>query len=177
MNPARPKLVRSAGWRRTSPPKAARMSARPTQPLPPATDVARSAVDRFAEQAARTPHALALTTHDERWTYARLDRADVLILDAVVLAGTLARSGDLTAGLRSYEDQRRERTRLMVNASRALSEQEQLEDPRQRHERDEQPRRTTYAAFAEQRRDVRCALRPRRLRHLLARRINSYLMR
>ncbi|MER7793174.1 FAD-dependent monooxygenase [Streptomyces sp. NPDC097640] len=80
--------------------------------------------------------------------------AGMAIEDAVVLAGTLARAGDLTAGLRSYEDQRRERTRLMVNASRALSEQEQLEDPRQRHERDEQLRRTTYAAFAEQQRDV-----------------------
>ncbi|MDX3224911.1 FAD-dependent monooxygenase [Streptomyces sp. ME19-01-6] len=80
--------------------------------------------------------------------------AGMAIEDAVVLAGTLARSSDLTAGLRSYEDQRRERTRAMVLASRALSEQEQLEDPRQRHERDEQLRRTTYAAFAEQQRDV-----------------------
>ncbi|MDW6065567.1 LysR family transcriptional regulator [Streptomyces sp. FXJ1.4098] len=55
--------------------------------------------------------------------------AGMAIEDAVVLAGTLARAGDLTAGLRSYEDQRRERNRAMVLGSRALSEQEQLEDP------------------------------------------------
>ncbi|WP_415925225.1 amino acid adenylation domain-containing protein [Streptomyces sp. ME19-01-6] len=43
------------------------------QPLPAVgTDAARSVVDRFAEQAARTPNAPALATHDERWTYARL---------------------------------------------------------------------------------------------------------
>ncbi|MDT0543515.1 non-ribosomal peptide synthetase [Streptomyces lonegramiae] len=57
------------------------------QPLPPATDVARSAVDRFAEQAARTPHALALTTHDERWTYARLDRVTATVARNLIALG------------------------------------------------------------------------------------------
>lgn len=80
--------------------------------------------------------------------------AAMAIEDAVVLAGTLAGADDLTAALRGYEDRRRERTRAMVHASHALSEQEQLEDPGRRHERDERLRRTTYAEFAEQQRDV-----------------------
>ncbi|MEU5609034.1 FAD-dependent monooxygenase [Streptomyces sparsogenes] len=80
--------------------------------------------------------------------------AAMAIEDAVVLAGTLAGADDLTAALRGYEDRRRERTRAMVHASHALSEQEQLEDPGLRHERDERLRRTTYAEFAEQQRDV-----------------------
>ncbi|MEO3809064.1 FAD-dependent monooxygenase [Sphaerisporangium sp. B11E5] len=80
--------------------------------------------------------------------------AAMAIEDAVVLAGTLAACGDLTAGLRGYEDQRRERTRAVVAASSALSEMEQLEDPELRRRRDEELRLRPPAAFAEQQRDI-----------------------
>lgn len=76
--------------------------------------------------------------------------ATMAVEDAVVLAGTLARVDDLEAGLRSYEDQRRERTRAVVIGSRAASEMEQLDDPDQVRERDERLRATPVADLAEQ---------------------------
>lgn len=80
--------------------------------------------------------------------------ACMAIEDAVVLAGALARAGDLAEGLRDYEDQRRERTRAVVAASRALSETEQLEDAEARRVRDEQLRRLPFEVLAEQQRDL-----------------------
>lgn len=56
--------------------------------------------------------------------------AAMAIEDAVVLAHAVARHpGDPRAGLRAYEDARRERTRTMVTASRRTSALEQLEHP------------------------------------------------
>ncbi|UUU25414.1 FAD-dependent monooxygenase [Streptomyces sp. DSM 40750] len=52
------------------------------------------------------------------------------IEDAVVLARCLRGSGDVPAALRAYEDERRERTRGMVAASRSISEFEQSENVR-----------------------------------------------
>ncbi|MEU9795697.1 amino acid adenylation domain-containing protein [Streptomyces sparsogenes] len=49
------------------------------RPLPAPAHAARSAVDRFADQAARTPHAVALATGDERWTYGRLADATAAV--------------------------------------------------------------------------------------------------
>ncbi|MGK4585673.1 FAD-dependent monooxygenase [Kitasatospora sp. HPMI-4] len=49
--------------------------------------------------------------------------------DAVVLARNLASASDLPQALRRYEDERRERTRAMVAATRATSELEQSEGP------------------------------------------------
>jgi 2-polyprenyl-6-methoxyphenol hydroxylase-like FAD-dependent oxidoreductase len=49
--------------------------------------------------------------------------------DAVVLARHLDGATDVTAALRGYETQRRERTRQIVEGSRALSRIEQLEHP------------------------------------------------
>ncbi|WP_394843192.1 FAD-dependent monooxygenase [Pendulispora brunnea] len=51
------------------------------------------------------------------------------IEDAVVLASTLATAPDPVRGLRQYEDQRRERTRWMVETSRKLGVVEQIENP------------------------------------------------
>ena len=60
------------------------------------------------------------------------------IEDAVVLSDCLAASpDDPAAAFRAYEDQRRERTRTVVAASRSVSETEQLEDPEERRQRDE----------------------------------------
>lgn len=53
----------------------------------------------------------------------------IAIEDAVVLAHCLARAADPVAGLRRYEDLRRERARQMVAASRQLSDFEQVESP------------------------------------------------
>ncbi|MFJ4920762.1 FAD-dependent monooxygenase [Streptomyces sp. NPDC088725] len=80
--------------------------------------------------------------------------AGMAIEDAVVLAGTLARSTDLTAGLRSYEDQRRARTRMAVAAARARSDGEQAEGPEQRREMAEELRRTPLADFARSQKDI-----------------------
>jgi 2-polyprenyl-6-methoxyphenol hydroxylase-like FAD-dependent oxidoreductase len=80
--------------------------------------------------------------------------AGMAVEDAVVLATTLAGGGDPVAALRSYEDQRRERTRMVVAASRALSESEQLEDPVLRKERDEQLRGTSFDELAHGQREL-----------------------
>ncbi|EDY48347.1 conserved hypothetical protein [Streptomyces clavuligerus] len=58
------------------------------------------------------------------------------IEDAVVLAQHLRGADDIPAALRAYEDERRERTRAMVAASRALSDFEQAENPIRRPLRD-----------------------------------------
>ncbi|MER6912749.1 FAD-dependent monooxygenase [Streptomyces sp. NPDC000594] len=58
------------------------------------------------------------------------------IEDAVVLARHLRGAGDVAAALRAYEDERRERTRMMVAASRSLSDLEQAENPLRRPLRD-----------------------------------------
>ncbi len=56
--------------------------------------------------------------------------AAMAIEDAVVLADAMARhADDPRAGLRAYEDARRERTRAMVAQSRRTSDLEQLEHP------------------------------------------------
>jgi 2-polyprenyl-6-methoxyphenol hydroxylase-like FAD-dependent oxidoreductase len=49
--------------------------------------------------------------------------------DAVVLAHHLGGASDLTAALRGYESERKERARLMVDGSFALSRVEQLDHP------------------------------------------------
>ncbi|RLU80665.1 FAD-dependent monooxygenase [Streptomyces griseocarneus] len=56
--------------------------------------------------------------------------------DAAVLAKVLGSADDLTRGLRRYEDERRERARGMVAASRGISDFEQSEDPIRRPIRD-----------------------------------------
>ena len=76
--------------------------------------------------------------------------ATMAVEDAVVLAGTLARTEDPVAGLRSYEDQRRDRLRAVVIGSRAASEMEQLDDPEQVRLRNERLRDTPVADLAEQ---------------------------
>ncbi|MFH9668632.1 FAD-dependent monooxygenase [Streptomyces globisporus] len=58
------------------------------------------------------------------------------IEDAVVLARHLAGSSDSTVALRRYEDERRERTRGMVAASRSISTFEQSVNPVRRPVRD-----------------------------------------
>lgn len=58
------------------------------------------------------------------------------IEDAVVLGRALASAPDVSRALRRYEDERRERTRGMVAASRAISTFEQSEDPVRRPVRD-----------------------------------------
>ncbi|MES4903354.1 MULTISPECIES: amino acid adenylation domain-containing protein [unclassified Streptomyces] len=64
------------------------------QPLPAtATGTAPSVVDRFAEQAAHTPDALALATHDEEWSYARLTRATEAVARNLLALGV--RTGDV----------------------------------------------------------------------------------
>lgn len=81
--------------------------------------------------------------------------AGMAVEDAVVLATTLARIGDdPVSALRSYEDQRRDRTRMVVEASRALSESEQLEDPELRRARDEQLRGTSFEELIASQRDL-----------------------
>jgi 2-polyprenyl-6-methoxyphenol hydroxylase-like FAD-dependent oxidoreductase len=75
------------------------------------------------------------------------------IEDAVVLATSLANIADPTTALRNYEDQRRDRTRTVVALSRALSESEQLEDPK-RQARDKELRRTPLHVLKEQQRDI-----------------------
>lgn len=55
--------------------------------------------------------------------------AAIAIEDGVVLGRCLAAHQDVQAGLRSYENNRRERTRAMVHASRDLSRIEQLHNP------------------------------------------------
>jgi 2-polyprenyl-6-methoxyphenol hydroxylase-like FAD-dependent oxidoreductase len=57
--------------------------------------------------------------------------ACIAIEDGAVLAHCLATISDPHAALRMYEDRRRERARGMVEASRALSRIEQLENPLQ----------------------------------------------
>ncbi|MCC3770526.1 FAD-dependent monooxygenase [Streptomyces sp. UNOC14_S4] len=56
--------------------------------------------------------------------------------DAAVLGRVLGSATDLTRGLRRYEDERRERARGMVAASRGISDFEQSEDPIRRPIRD-----------------------------------------
>lgn len=80
--------------------------------------------------------------------------AAMAVEDAVVLAGALVHSTDPIAALRRYEEQRRDRTRMVVAASRALSESEQLEDPEQRRERDERLRQTPVEELMRQQREV-----------------------
>ncbi|WP_344118431.1 FAD-dependent monooxygenase [Streptomyces blastmyceticus] len=58
------------------------------------------------------------------------------IEDAAVLARVLGSADDLTRGLRRYEDERRERARGMVAASRGISDFEQSENPIRRPMRD-----------------------------------------
>ncbi|MEE1756462.1 FAD-dependent monooxygenase [Streptomyces sp. SP18CS02] len=58
------------------------------------------------------------------------------IEDATVLARHLAGADDVPRALRGYEDERRERTRGMVAASRSLSDFEQAENPVRRPLRD-----------------------------------------
>ncbi|MEU3712881.1 FAD-dependent monooxygenase [Streptomyces catenulae] len=58
------------------------------------------------------------------------------IEDAVVLGRHLAGATDVPAALRRYEDERRERTRALVAASRAISTFEQSENPVRRPVRD-----------------------------------------
>ncbi|WP_262697817.1 MULTISPECIES: FAD-dependent monooxygenase [Streptomyces] len=62
--------------------------------------------------------------------------AAVAMEDAVVLATCLKAAGDPVQGLRRYEDLRRERTRLLVTASRAASDAQHLENPWRRTLRD-----------------------------------------
>jgi 2-polyprenyl-6-methoxyphenol hydroxylase-like FAD-dependent oxidoreductase len=57
--------------------------------------------------------------------------ACIAIEDAAVLTHCLATISDPHAALRMYEDRRRDRARAMVEASRALSRVEQLENPLQ----------------------------------------------
>lgn len=71
------------------------------------------------------------------------------IEDAVVLGRALAGASDLPRALRRYEDERRERTRGMVAASRGISTFEQSEDPIRR------PVRDAYFRFMPQRRLTR----------------------
>ncbi|MFE9457114.1 FAD-dependent monooxygenase [Streptomyces californicus] len=71
------------------------------------------------------------------------------IEDAVVLGRRLAGATDIPAALRAYEDDRRERTRGLVAASRAISTFEQSEDPVRR------PIRDAYFKFLPKRRLVR----------------------
>ncbi|MFE0042686.1 FAD-dependent monooxygenase [Streptomyces albireticuli] len=73
--------------------------------------------------------------------------------DAVVLAHTLAEPGaldDLPLALRTYEDRRRDRTRAMVAASRALSDLEQAGTPGLRKVRDDYFRLTPREELARQ---------------------------
>ncbi|MET8719344.1 FAD-dependent monooxygenase [Streptomyces misionensis] len=73
------------------------------------------------------------------------------IEDAVVLAGCLgAAPDDPAAAFRRYEDQRRERVRGVVAASRSVSEMEQLEDPVARRRRDDALRHADEAELREQ---------------------------
>ncbi|PZT70787.1 FAD-dependent monooxygenase [Streptomyces sp. SW4] len=58
------------------------------------------------------------------------------IEDAVVLARRLRGARDVPTALRAYEDERRERTRAMVAASRSVSDFEQSENPVRRPVRD-----------------------------------------
>lgn len=62
--------------------------------------------------------------------------AAMAIEDAVVLATSLAERADSVDALRTYEDRRRERTRVMVATSRSVSDFEQLENPVRRAIRD-----------------------------------------
>ncbi|WP_251020738.1 FAD-dependent monooxygenase [Streptomyces sp. ISL-98] len=71
------------------------------------------------------------------------------IEDAVVLGRHLAGAGNVVAGLRRYEDERRERTRALVAGSRAISSVEQSEDPIRR------PLRDAYFRFLPRHRLVR----------------------
>ncbi|MFE0191076.1 FAD-dependent monooxygenase [Streptomyces sp. NPDC059008] len=73
------------------------------------------------------------------------------IEDAVVLAHTLAEPGaaaDLPGALRRYEDRRRDRTRMMVDASRSLSDFEQAATPAERQARDDYFRLTSREELA-----------------------------
>ncbi|MEU3407381.1 FAD-dependent monooxygenase [Streptomyces sp. NPDC006670] len=71
------------------------------------------------------------------------------IEDAVVLGRALRGASDLPRALRRYEDERRERTRGMVAASRGISTFEQSEDPIRR------PVRDAYFRFMPERRLTR----------------------
>ncbi|MFI8104594.1 FAD-dependent monooxygenase [Streptomyces sp. NPDC086023] len=71
------------------------------------------------------------------------------IEDAVVLGRALKGAADLPRALRRYEDERRERTRAMVAASRGISTFEQSEDPVRR------PVRDAYFRFMPERKLVR----------------------
>jgi 2-polyprenyl-6-methoxyphenol hydroxylase-like FAD-dependent oxidoreductase len=71
------------------------------------------------------------------------------IEDAVVLGRQLARTDNVSAALRRYEDERRERTRALVAASRSISSFEQSEDPIRR------PVRDAYFKFLPKKRLVR----------------------
>ncbi|MEQ3552842.1 FAD-dependent monooxygenase [Pseudonocardia nematodicida] len=62
--------------------------------------------------------------------------AGMAVEDAVVLAHSLSRAPDVPAGLRAYEDARRDRTRAMVANSRSISDMEQIEQPMRRVLRD-----------------------------------------
>ncbi|MFJ8586648.1 FAD-dependent monooxygenase [Streptomyces sp. NPDC093595] len=68
------------------------------------------------------------------------------IEDAVALARRLTGAHDVPAALRAYEDERRERTRGMVAASRSVSDFEQAENPLRR------PVRDAYFRFLPERR-------------------------
>ncbi|MGW6871811.1 FAD-dependent monooxygenase [Streptomyces xanthophaeus] len=68
--------------------------------------------------------------------------------DAAVLARVLGGATDVPRALRRYEDERRERTRGMVAASRSISEFEQSENPVRR------PVRDAYFRFMPERRLV-----------------------
>ncbi|MFB0629076.1 FAD-dependent monooxygenase [Streptomyces sp. AB3(2024)] len=73
------------------------------------------------------------------------------IEDAVVLAHTLAgpeAREDLPLALRTYEDRRRDRTRAMVAASRAMSDLEQADTPEHRRIRDDHFRLTPHEELA-----------------------------
>ncbi|MGO4752920.1 AMP-binding protein, partial [Streptomyces sp. 2MCAF27] len=64
------------------------------RPLPAvATDAPPSVVDGFADQAVRTPDAVALATEDEAWTYARLDRTTEAVARNLLALGV--RPGDV----------------------------------------------------------------------------------
>ncbi|QIS21038.1 FAD-dependent monooxygenase [Nocardia terpenica] len=62
--------------------------------------------------------------------------AAMAIEDAVVLARHLEHATDIAAGLRGYENARRERTRAIVESTRAISDFEQSQGPIRRRIRD-----------------------------------------
>jgi 2-polyprenyl-6-methoxyphenol hydroxylase-like FAD-dependent oxidoreductase len=80
--------------------------------------------------------------------------AAMAIEDAVVLARALGKATDLPAALRAYEDRRRERTRAVVGAARAMSDMEQLESPVRRLVRDTRLRLSRKSVLAQQQKAV-----------------------